>query len=179
MDIQFFEIEFFEIQFFEKTMKNNKKPKEPWGPARSSPVARCALRKRSVVLGPLRVARCAVVSGHVARCAVVSGRIFFFFWKRTSSSSSRRRSSSSRRRRSYNAGSKRFSQVHQGSKKFNVCESSSRTDGPPQTPLKGSLPLKRFGSASGSTDSLVGYDQGSFGCHWDYRGSFWGQSLRT
>ncbi len=65
----------------------------PRGPARSSPVARCALRKRSVVLGPLRVARCAVVSGHVARCAVVSGqwshlllllleKNILFFWKK-------------------------------------------------------------------------------------------------
>ena len=46
------------------------------------------------------------------------------------------------RRRSYNAGSKRFSQVQQGSKRFNVCAGSNRTDGPPKTPLKGSPPRK-------------------------------------
>ena len=28
-----------------------------------------------MVVGPLRVVRCAVVGGHVARCAVVSGRV--------------------------------------------------------------------------------------------------------
>ena len=36
---------------------------------------RWALRKCYVVVGPLRVVRCAVVGGHVARCAVVSGRV--------------------------------------------------------------------------------------------------------
>ena len=81
--------------------------------------------------------------------------------RRSSSSRRRRRSSSSRRRRSYNAGSKRFSQVQQGSKRFNVCAGSNRTDGPPRTPLKGSPPLKRFGSGSGSTDSPVRYALGS------------------
>jgi len=74
----------------------------------------------------------------------------------------RRRSSSSRRRRSYNAGSKRFSQVQHCSKRFNVCASSNRTDGPPRTPLKGSPPLKRFGSGSGSTDSPVRYEPPRF-----------------
>ena len=88
--------------------------------------------------------------------------ILYFGRRRSSSYRRRRRSSSSRRRRSYNAGSKRFSQVQQGSKRFNVCASSNRTDGPPRTPLKGSPPLKRFGSGSGSTDSPVRYEPPRF-----------------
>ena len=44
------------------------------GSTGSAPVARWALRRWSVVVGPLGVAPCAVVGGHVARCAVVSVR---------------------------------------------------------------------------------------------------------
>ena len=42
----------------------------------------------------------------------------------------------------YNAGSTRFSQVQQGSKRFNVRAGSNRTDGPSRTPRKGSPPRK-------------------------------------
>ena len=41
---------------------------------------------------------------------------------------------------------KRFSQIQQSSKRFNVCAGSNRTDVPPRTSQKGSPPLKRYGS---------------------------------